>query len=303
MEIKDWTYEDFPEFDQPVEGAEVLSTTGDEVGFSYFHDVEYANVEEIPLHLQIIKPFTRNEPEKIYPCMVFVQGSAWMKQDVYAKIPMLARLAGKGYAIAVVEYRHSGQAPFPAQALDARNAVRFMRKNSKSYQIDPEKIVIGGDSSGGHTAMFAGILQDDDQATNLYPGISASVKGILNYYGSVSVMLEDSNPTTINHHMPDSPEGMEMGGVNLKERPDLCRKLSVECNITEDTDLPPVLVFHGTKDRIVNTRQSVNLYRRLKETGKEACLYLIRGADHGGAEFWTEETCNIADRFIKKCLL
>ena len=42
--------------------------------------------------------------------------------------------------------------------------------------------------------MFAGILQDDDQATNLYPGISASVKGILNYYGSVSVMLEDSNP-------------------------------------------------------------------------------------------------------------
>ena len=303
MEIKHWTYEDFPEFDQPVEGAEVLSTTGDEVGFSYFHDVEYANVEKIPLHLQIIKPFTRNEPKKIYPCMVFVQGSAWMKQDVYAKIPMLARLAGKGYTIAVVEYRHSGQAPFPAQALDARNAVRFMRKNSKSYQIDPEKIVIGGDSSGGHTAMFAGILQDDDQETNLYPGISAGTKGILNYYGSVSVMLEDSNPNTINHHMPDSPEGMEMGGVNLKERPDLCRRLSVECNITEDTDLPPVLIFHGTKDRIVNTRQSVNLYRRLKETGKEACLYLIRGADHGGAEFWTEETCNIADRFIKKCLL
>ena len=132
MEIKDWTYEDFPEFDQPVEGAEVLSTTGDEVGFAYFHDVEYANVDGIPLHLQIIKPFTRNEPEKIYPCIVFVQGSAWMKQDVYAKIPMLARLAGKGYVIAVVEYRHSGQAPFPAQALDARNAVRFMRKNSKS---------------------------------------------------------------------------------------------------------------------------------------------------------------------------
>ena len=93
-----------------------------------------------------------------------------------------------------------------------------------------------------------------------------------------------------------------MGGVNLKERPDLCQKLSVECNITEDSDLPPVLIFHGTKDRIVNTRQSVNLYRRLKETGKEAYLYLIRGADHGGAEFWTEEVCGIADRFIKKCL-
>ncbi len=101
-----------------MEGAGVLSTTGDEVGLAYLHDVEYANVDGISLHLQIIKPFTRNEPEKIYPCMVFVQGSAWKKQDVYAKIPMLARLAGKGYVIAVVEYRHSEQAPFPAQALE-----------------------------------------------------------------------------------------------------------------------------------------------------------------------------------------
>ena len=141
MEIKDWTYEDFPEFKEPVEGAEILSTSGDEVGLVYLRDVEYASVDGIPLHLQIIKPFTRNQPKKIYPCIVYVQGSAWMKQDVYAKIPMLARLAGKGYVIAVVEYRHSGQEPFPAQALDARNAVRFMRKNSKSYQIDPEKIV------------------------------------------------------------------------------------------------------------------------------------------------------------------
>ena len=115
-------------------------------------------------------------------------------------------------------------------------------------------------------------------------------------------MLEDDNPPTNNPDMRGSPEGMEMGGVNLKERPDLCRKLSVECNITEDTDLPPVLIFHGTKDRTVNTRQSVNLYKKLKETGKEAYLYLIRGADHGGAEFWTYEVCNIADTFIKKCL-
>ncbi len=45
MEIKDWTYEEFPEFDETVEGAGVLSTTGDEVGLAYLHDVEYANVD------------------------------------------------------------------------------------------------------------------------------------------------------------------------------------------------------------------------------------------------------------------
>lgn len=56
-----------------------------------------------------------------YPCLVYVQGSAWMKQNINAKLGMLARLAEKGYVIAVVEYRHSGIASFPAQAIDAGN--------------------------------------------------------------------------------------------------------------------------------------------------------------------------------------
>lgn len=150
--------------------------------------------------------------------------------------------------------------------------------------------------------MFAAILEDDQEETNLYPGVSAKVKGIIDYYGSVTAMLEDGFPSTVNHHMPDSPEGMEMGGVNLRERPDLCRKLSVEENIHEETPLPPVLIFHGTKDRTVSTWQSVILYQKLKELGKEAELYLIQGADHGGAACWTEEVCAVADRFMKKCL-
>ena len=54
-------------------------------------------------------------------------------------------------------------------------------------------------------------------------------------YGALSIMFEDGMPSTLNHHQPDSPEGMEMGGVDLRNNPDLCRKMSVECNINEDT--------------------------------------------------------------------
>jgi acetyl esterase/lipase len=301
MEHRVWTYEDFPEFSETVEGAKVIRTSGDEVGVRYLHHVPYADMDGTQLHLEIMYPFTRNEPEMRCPCVVFVQGSAWMKQDVFGKLPMAAGLAKKGYVVAIVEYRHSQIAAFPAQAVDARNAVRFMRKHAEEYHIDGEKMILAGDSSGGHTAMFAGLIHDDDSADNLFPGISAEVKGIVNYYGSCSVMREDSNPSTMNHHLPDSPEGMEMGGVNLRERPDLCRKLSVECNITKETRIAPVLIFHGTKDRTVNTYNSVDVYRKLKECGKEASLYLIQGADHGGAEFWTPEILDIIDQFAKKC--
>lgn len=302
MQVKEWLYEEFPEFTEEVENVTVLPSPGDETGIHYYHDVEYVHMNELSLHLQILRPFNRKKDEsEILPCIAFVQGSAWMKQDVYRQLPLMGNLARRGYVVACIEYRHSEIAPFPAQAIDARNAVRFLKKNAAKYGIDPDRVILGGDSSGGHTAMFAGIRHNDDTEENLFPGISAEVKGIINLYGSVSVMAEDGNPSTLNHHLPDSPEGLEMGKVNLREHPELCEELSVECNISADTEIAPVLIFHGTKDRTVNTKQSVTLYRKLKECGKDVQLYLIAGGDHGGAEYWTEQVLDIEEAFIKKC--
>lgn len=112
MELKDWTYEELPEFTEPVEGVSVLSATGDEVSVTYLSDVAYAEVGVVTLHLQILQPGSRNRPEMVCPCVVFVQGSAWFPQNVYTQIPRLSKLAARGYVVAIVEYRHSGLAPF-----------------------------------------------------------------------------------------------------------------------------------------------------------------------------------------------
>ena len=309
MEVKNWSYEEFPDFTAVPEGAGVIETTGKEMGVHYYRDVEYAQVNGTPLHLQILipacrnsgfVPFAKEQPFRL-PCFVFVQGSAWFQQYVYAQLMQLSRLALRGYVCAVVEYRHSGIAPFPARARDARNAVRFLRKNAGQYGIDPDRMILGGDSSGGHTAMWGGLLRDDETGDNLFPGVSARVCGLVDYYGSTSVMAPDSNPCTVNHCLPDSPEGQVMGGRDLLKHPELARQLSVECNIDEDTPLPPVLIFHGTKDRTVNCEGSAILYERLKATGHPAQLYLLRGADHGGAEFWTDQVLDIVDRFCRDC--
>ena len=310
MKVQNWSYEDFPEFAEVPEGAQVIETTGDEMGVNYFHDVEYANVQGTPLHLQILipasrssgfQPFAEKQPCSL-PCFVFVQGSGWFKQYVYAQVAQVAKLALRGYVCAIVEYRHSGIASFPAQAKDARNAVRFLRKNAKRFGIDPLRMILAGDSSGGHTAMWGGLIHDDESAEdNLFPGVSAETAGIVDYYGSTSVIQPDSNPCTVNHCLPDSPEGREMGGKNLLEHPELARQLSVECNIDEKTVLPPVLIFHGTKDRTVNCEGSAILYRRLRETGHPARFYLVKGADHGGPEFWTNHLLDIVDGFCRDC--
>ena len=309
MEVKSYTYEELPEFTDEVEGAGIIETTGDETGVNYFHDVEYANVDGTPLHLQILIPACRNDgfvpfAEKLpfaRPCYVFIQGSGWMQQYVYAKVPSLSKLAARGYVCAIVEYRHSGIASFPAQPKDARNAIRFLKKNAGRFGIDPDRMIVAGDSSGGHVAMWAGLIRDDDTADNLYPGVSAEVKGIVDYYGSTSVIAPDSNPQTVNHCLPDSPEGLVMGGKDLLANPDLARALSVECNIDESTEIAPSLIFHGTKDRVVNCTGSVVLYKRLKETGHDVSFYLVKGADHGGPEFWTDQILDIVENFMRRC--
>ena len=304
MEVKEWTYEELPEYEGCPEGALRIPTTGNEIGTVYAHDVEYAIVDGIHLHLQIIKPVTRNEPMKTYPCVVYVQGSAWMEQDVYGHLVSVAELVKRGYVLAVVQYRHSRQAHFPAQIQDMKNAIRFVKMNAMMYGINPDQVIVAGCSSGGHTAMFNSIIQDndiDDRNMFPFPGINAKVKGIINYYGSVSLMMEDGNPTTINHKLPWSPEGMLMD-ANLRERKDLAEKATVVTHITPELEMPPVCIFHGTKDLIVNTKQSVELYEKLKECGKDVRLYLIEGASHGGGEFWTPEVVDKADEFIRYCL-
>ena len=304
-------FSNFKPYSEEVEGAVKLPTTGLEAGVIYRHDVEYADIDGTSLHLQVLIPVNRIEMGKImmkspdarkYPCVVYTQGSAWFKQDVYGNIPNISRLAARGYVVAVVEYRHSGIASFPAQAKDMRNAIRFLKKHADEYNILPDKMIAAGDSSGGHTALFAGIIKDDDTEDNLFPGVCADVKGIVNYYGSTTFTFPDSNPITTNHCLPDSPEGQVMGGKNLLEHPELIRAVSVDCNIEKDTDIPPVLNIHGTADIVVSPKCSVAVYNRLKECGKETELILLEGASHGGNEFWTDEVIDRVTAFIEKCI-
>lgn len=297
MELRPWTYEEIRDY--TYDGADgVIEVTGDEVGVDYVNDVVYATMDGTPLHLQILMPKTRNNPAPVLPCVVYIQGSAWMKQNCHRDLPQIAKLAARGFVVAVVEYRHSGIAHHPAPIIDAKNAIRFMRMHAEEYRIDLDRIVTAGNSSGGHCAMYTGITHNDDTEDNLFPGVSAETKGIVNYYGSTSFIAEDSNPITTNHCKADSPEGMELGKGDMDQA--MKEEMSFECQVTDDTEIAPVLILHGTKDRLVNTTCSTAVYEALKAHGKEVNYYLIKGADHGGAGFFKDEVVDLVESYIRK---
>lgn len=301
-ETKNLNGEEFPEYAETPDGAARIETTGDEIGVRLIREIEYAAPDGIPLHLNILVPETRSERGEKYPCIVYVQGSAWMEQDIYAAICSIDALVKRGCVAAIVQYRHSGQAAFPAQVIDTCSAVRFMRAHADEYSVDSEKIFLGGSSSGGHVATLAALTDGGAMDENLFPNVSADVIGVLDYYGSVSLLMEDGYPSTVNHHMAQSPEGKLLGGKNVKEYPELAAAASAVTYIAPEKKIPPFCIFHGTKDRIVNVRQSVELYEKLRACGKKARLCLIGGAGHGGPEFWTQEACDAAWDFMQECL-
>lgn len=313
MELKAWSYSEFPEFERTVEGAETVEPTGHELACRYIPDMPYGKRGGYRRHLQILLPESRADlvtrtdagnnglsvsAGPAVPCLVYVQGSAWRKQVCTRDLTQLARLTERGIAVAIVEYREAELAPFPAQCHDAQAALRFIHRHAKRFGIDPGKLVLGGSSSGGHTAVMAVIVDQE----NGEPASALPCRGIIDLYGAVSFLHADGYPTTVDGGMPTSPEGMLMGGVNLREHPELCRAASAVPNITAETPLPPMLIAHGTKDRTVNCELSAELFEHLRATGHDAELVLVKGADHGGPDFWIPAMIDRYEAFIRKCV-
>lgn len=74
----------------------------------------------------------------------------------------------------------------------------------------------------------------------------------------------------------------------------------MECNINENVSLPPVLMFHGTKDRTIHPKVSVAVYEVLKKYHNEVQFYMLEGADHGGSEFFSDKVLDIMEAFLQR---
>jgi acetyl esterase/lipase len=307
---------EFPHDEEVPDGCIVLNGLADDWGhYVDIHtDIEYARrtisssegQEEISLHLQILEPKIHDgasdeemQKKHIWPCIVYVQGSAFHKQWCWNNIPRHIRLAQKGYVIAIVEYRPSEVMPFPAQAEDAKTAIRFMRKNASRFHIDPDRIALAGDSSGAHTALIAGFTGDDTPDTELYPEYSAKVNCIIDSYGPTVFSLMNYYDSSQNHYDSDSPEGFEIGQKNVLEHPELVEATIPMNYLSTSKATPPLLIFHGSRDLLVPFNQSVQLYEYMKKMGKDVTFYKINNGSHGGLGFDNDTVLDIVEKFLK----
>ena len=299
MSILPVARENFPMSKATAAGMIPMQPLCDNYEIFYREDVVYAERAEMTLHLQILGPIGAGEA---LPLILYIPGSAFHRQNVKERVPQLACLAQRGFVVAALQYRGSEDAPFPSQTLDAKAGIRFMKRHAAEYGIDPDKIVTMGDSSGGHTAMMAAFtcgipaLEEDDAA------FDSSVRGVIDLYGPVNFTTMNEQLSSQNHWLPDSPEGMELGGVNVLEHPDLARAAAVTTYVADGREIPPILMFHGTNDELVPFAQSCELCDALTAAGRDVTFYQVLGAHHGGPEFWTTQVLDLVEAFIRRAV-
>jgi acetyl esterase/lipase len=213
-----------------------------------------------------------------HPLVVYVHGGGWVggntrHSGALTDFPRaLARLASEGFTVASVEYRLSGEAPFPAQLQDLRAALRYLRANAAKYRIEPDKVAIWGGSAGGHLSALAALSCGDRSLDPVMkdspPAGSECVQGAVIWYG-----IFDFAP------MAARPEAAVTAMLGCKENcQEAIRRASPVTYL--DAKDPPFLLIHGEQDHTVDVSQSRNFEAAARKVGLKLRSIYIPGVDH-----------------------
>ena len=223
------------------------------------------------------------------PLVVFVHGGGWVggntrHSGALADFPRaLAQLAAEGFAVASVEYRLAGEAPFPAALQDVRAALRFLKSNAAKYRIDAGKVAVWGGSAGGQLAALAA-ASCGDHSLDPAPAERGSecVQGAVIWYG-----VFDFAPVA-ERNGAAGPDSRFLGCSGDCDA--AVRRASPIAYVTADD--PPFLLIHGEGDQTVDVSQSRAMESALEKAGVAVQSMYIPAVDHsfvGGTPAETRE--------------
>ena len=276
--------------------AQPRSPAGDLASVEIVSDIPFATVDGHKLMLDLYLPKGIDDPV----LLVWVHGGGWARG---ARAPVsTVEFVNAGYAMASVDYRLSGDAPFPAQLHDIKAALRFLRANASQFGFDASRIGILGVSAGAHLAALAGVTNGHNElegAVGEQSNESSDITAIVSYFGASNLtsILDQSTPFGLNIRVPgltalfDGP---------VEERLELARLASPITHV--DSSDPPLLLLHGDQDPQMPINQSHELHAAYKAHGLDVHFEVVHGAVHGGPQFFDAERMTLAVEFLDRHL-
>jgi acetyl esterase/lipase len=224
--------------------------------------------------------------------------------------PFFHHLVAQGHVVMDAAYRLCPEADIFDMVEDVRHAIRWMKEQGDTYGVNPDRIVLGGGSTGGHLALLVGYTPGHPELTpdNLRDA-DTSVRAVFAYYGATDMraLLEHARRV-----MPDKPSrgieitlslvssamnitvkesvkelgwisastmiGNPMGG-KPEEVPEVYELASPITHV--NPDCPPTLLLQGEHDIIVPAYAVRELHQRLVEVGVSSIYVEFSQTNHG----------------------
>ena len=220
--------------------------------------------------------FAPREPGEGRPVLVFAHGGGWvMSFREFQGVPLMMRLAERGWVCLRVNYRLSPIATFPDHLVDVKRAVAWARQNAARWGGDPDRFLgIHGNSAGAHLAALTALTPGDPRYQPGFEQVDTSVDACAPVYGPMDLVGED------NHWGPEFHWFMRwlVLKASPSRQPEVWREASPLHRIAPDA--PPFFVVHGANDTLVPVAESHRFVAAMRQAGNRCDYAELPGGQH-----------------------
>lgn len=252
--------------------------------------LEVAKYPEHIVELYVYVP----DAEGTWPCVLDIHGGGWKARQIESDKPMMERLAQRGFVTALITYRLSTEAKFPAALHDCKAALRCLRAHAKELKLDPARIGCMGGSAGGHlsglTGMTGGLPEFEGDGP--FKDQSSAVQACIVMAATQDLLAANTGKKN---------EGAQLFfGASADENPAIYKAASPITHVRPG--VPPTIYIEGEKDTLKVGR--AEMMEKLKALGIETAVHTLKYAPHPFwmSDPWCAETVDIAAAFFKKHL-
>ncbi len=210
-----------------------------------------------------------------HPTLVYIHGGGWLGGNKERITPFIIAYLQNGWNVVTLEYR-TGEGTAPLAVDDCMEAIQWISRQAKNYNINTEQVVISGESAGGHLALITGLLNSIPGSHKYYSGDSLKIKAIVNWFGITDIAGVD------NFYKQQNQESnyASIWVGNPQRMDSISNVYSPVKRITDAT--PPVISIHGRKDSVVPYDQTVTFHELLNKAGIKNELVTIDNGKHLG---------------------
>lgn len=238
--------------------------------YQTFANLTYVTASNYEAKLDIYKRRDTTGPQ---PTVIYMHGGFWAAGAKEGALMSLIPWMEMGWNVVNVEYRLARVALAPAAVEDCLCALRFVAAQAKTYDFDTSRIVVTGESAGGHLALALGMIPESTDLARECSGATPlpKVAAVINWYGITDVKDVIDGPNRAN-------AAMQWFG-SMPNREEVARRVSPLTYVR--TGLPPILSIHGDADTTVPYQHAVRLHEALTKIGTTNQLLTIPGGRHG----------------------